>query len=327
MSDSTSAEVAASVAAEAHSEFAEDADRGLSAPQKWLPSKYFYDEHGSALFDAITELEEYYPTRTELLILQRHAPAMARNLGPDCALVEYGSGSSRKIRLLLDALDGLEGAATYVPIDISGEHLLRSAEAVALDYPRLRVEPVVADFTQPVDLPSSIADSIRRIVYFPGSTIGNLVPTEAETLLRGIVDLVGPEGGALIGVDLEKPHEVIEAAYNDAAGVTAEFNLNMLRRMNRELDADFDIGAFEHCAYFNDEQHRIEMHLVSQRVQQVRVADRQFTFEAGETIRTEYSHKYTPERFEALARQAGLAVREHWTDDRRWFGVFYLEVA
>ena len=325
MSDSTSAEVAAGVAAEAHSEFAEDADRGLSALQKWLPSKYFYDEHGSALFDAITELEEYYPTRTELLILQRHAPAMARSLGPDCALVEYGSGSSRKIRLLLDALDGLEGAATYVPIDISGEHLLRSAEAVALDYPRLRVEPVVADFTQPVDLPSSIADSIRRIVYFPGSTIGNLVPTEAETLLRGIVDLVGPEGGALISVDLEKPHEVIEAAYNDAAGVTAEFNLNMLRRMNRELDADFDIAAFEHRAYFNDEQHRIEMHLVSQRVQQVRVADRQFTFEAGETIRTEYSHKYTPERFEALARQAGLAVREQWTDDRRWFGVFYLE--
>ena len=323
MTDSTQT----GVAAEPRSEFADDAHRGLAAPQKWLPSNYFYDEHGSALFDAITELEEYYPTRTELLILQRHAPAMARNLGPDCALIEYGSGSSRKIRLLLDALDGLEGAATYVPIDISGEHLLRSAEAVALDYPRLRVEPVVADFTQPVDLPSSIADSTRKIVYFPGSTIGNLVPDEAEALLRSIVDLVGPEGGALIGVDLEKPHEVIEAAYNDAAGVTAEFNLNMLRRMNRELGADFDIAAFEHCAYFNAEYHRMEMHLVSQRVQQVRVAERSFTFEAGETIRTEYSHKYTPDRFEALARRSGLTIRQQWTDDRQWFGVFYLELA
>ena len=315
------------IATEARSEFADDAHRGLSAPQKWLPPKYFYDEHGSALFDAITELEEYYPTRTELLILQRHAPAMARSLGPDCALIEYGSGSSRKIRLLLDALDALEGAATYVPIDISGEHLLRSAEAVALDYPRLHVEPVVADFTQRVELPSSIADSARRIVYFPGSTIGNLVPDEAQSLLRGIVDLVGPAGGALIGVDLEKPHELIEAAYNDPAGVTAEFNLNMLRRINRELDADFDIGAFEHRAYFNAEQHRIEMHLVSRRVQQVRVAGRQFTFEVGETIRTEYSHKYTPARFAALAQQAGLVVREQWTDDREWFGVFYLELA
>lgn len=323
MSDSTSL----GVTAEAHSELLEDALIGLSAPQKWLPSKYFYDEHGSALFDAITELEEYYPTRTELSILQRHAPAMARRLGPDCALIEYGSGSSRKIRLLLDALDGLEGVATYVPIDISGEHLLRSAKDVALDYPRLRVEPVVADFTQAVDLPSSIADSARRIVYFPGSTIGNLVPDEAETLLRGIVDLVGPAGGALIGVDLEKPHEVIEAAYNDAAGVTAEFNLNMLHRLNRELDADFEIGAFEHRAYYNDEHHRIEMHLVSQRAQVARIAERTFSFEAGESIRTEYSHKYTPERFEALARQAGLTIRQQWTDDRGWFGVFYLECA
>jgi L-histidine Nalpha-methyltransferase len=320
MSDPTSL----GVTAKARSELLEDALRGLSAPQKWLPSKYFYDEHGSALFDAITELEEYYPTRTELSILQRHAPAMARQLGPDCALIEYGSGSSLKIRLLLDALDGLEGVATYVPIDISGEHLLRSAGDVALDYPRLRVEPVVGDFTQHVQLPSSIEDSARRLVYFPGSTIGNLVPDEAVTLLRGIVNLVGPEGGALIGVDLEKPRDVIESAYNDAAGVTAEFNLNMLRRINRELDGDFDIGAFEHCAYFNDEHHRVEMHLVSQRAQVARIADRTFSFEAGESIRTEYSHKYTPERFEALARQAGLTIRQQWTDDRDWFGVFYL---
>ena len=164
-------------------------------------------------------------------------------------------------------------------------------------------------------------------MYFPGSTIGNLVPDEADALLRGIVDLVGPEGGALIGVDLEKPHEVIEAAYNDAAGVTAEFNLNMLRRMNRELNADFDIAAFEHCAYFNDEHHRIEMHLVSQRAQVVRLDDLAVTFEAGETIRTEYSHKYTPERFEELARRAGLTIRQQWTDHRQWFGVFYLELA
>ncbi len=323
MSDSTSL----GVTAEAHSELLEDALSGLSTAQKWLPSKYFYDEHGSALFDAITELEEYYPTRTELSILQRHAPAMARQLGPGCALIEYGSGSSRKIRLLLDALDGLEGVATYVPIDISGDHLLRSAEVVALDYPRLQVEPVVGDFTQPVRLPSSIEDSARRIVFFPGSTIGNLVPDEAEALLRGIVDLVGPEGGALIGVDLEKPHDVIETAYNDAAGVTAEFNLNMLRRINRELDPDFDIGAFEHCAYFNAEHHRIEMHLVSQHQQVARIAGRTFSFEAGESIRTEYSHKYTSERFEALARRAGLTIRHQWTDDRGWFGVFYLEWA
>lgn len=303
-------------------EFERDAIAGLSATPKGISSKYFYDEHGSRLFDAITELAEYYPTRTELSILRDHASPMARAIGRDCALIEYGSGSSLKIRLLLDRL---EGAVTYAPIDISGDHLLRSAAGVAADYPGVRVEPIVGDFTEPVPLPEMVTGCSRRVVYFPGSTIGNLVPRDAEALLRGIRETVGAEGGALIGVDLEKPREVLHRAYNDARGVTAEFNLNVLRRMNEELDADFELARFAHRAFYNEAEHRVEMHLESLEAQDVCVAGRPFRFAAGETLRTEYSHKYTRERFDALAARAGLRIVEGWTDRRGWFGVFYLE--
>ena len=305
-------------------EFARDALAGLAGTQKSIPAKYFYDERGSALFDAITELDEYYPTRIERSILEVDAPAMAARLGLDCVLVEYGSGSSVKIRLLLDAL---ESPAAYVPIDVSEEHLLRSAASVAADYPGLRVEPLVGDFTQPVTLPGSVPDGARRIAYFPGSTIGNFLPGDARALLAGIAELIGPDGGLLIGVDLEKPLPVLEAAYNDALGITADFNLNVLHRMNAELGADFDVASFEHLAFYNDVDRRIEMHLVSSVDQEVCVAGAPFQFRAGETIHTENSHKYTPQRFDELARLAGLTIVESWTDSRGWFAVFYLEAA
>lgn len=306
------------------SEFTADALEGLAREQKSISSKYFYDERGSALFDDITELEEYYPTRTERSILEVNARAMAARLGPDCVVVEYGSGSSIKTRLLLDAL---ESPAAYVPIDVSEEHLLRAAAGIAVDYPGLRVEPVVADFMQPIKLPDSLPQSARRIAYFPGSTIGNFLPGDARTLLSGMAALAGEQGGALIGVDLEKSLSVLEPAYNDARGVTAAFNLNVLARMNEELGADFDLSAFEHLAFYSEVDHRIEMHLVSTAAQNVTVAGTTFQFAAGETIHTEYSHKYTPQRFDELARLAGLKIVEAWTDPREWFGVFYLEAA
>ncbi len=308
----------------AATEFARDVLAGLALDQKAIPPKYFYDERGSALFDDITALEEYYPTRTERLILETNARSMAARLGTDCVLVEYGSGSSVKTRLLLDALDS---PAAYVPIDVSEEHLLRAAAGIAADYPGLRVQPVVADFTQPIVLPASLPANARRIAYFPGSTIGNFLPSDARTLLAGMATLAGEEGGALIGVDLEKPLSVLEPAYNDARGVTAEFNLNVLRRANEELGADFDLSSFEHLAFYNGEARRIEMHLVSTVSQEVTVAGTTFSFAASETIHTEYSHKYTPERFDDLARLAGLKIVESWTDPRQWFGVFYLEAA
>ncbi len=305
-------------------EFATDVLEGLAREHKAIPSKYFYDERGSALFDEITELAEYYPTRTERSILEVDARAMAARLGPGCVLVEYGSGSSVKTRLLLDAL---ESPAAYVPIDVSEEHLLRAAAGIAGDYPGLRVEPVVGDFMQPIELPSSLPATARRIAYFPGSTIGNFVPGEARRLLAGMASLAGADGGALIGVDLEKPLSVLEPAYNDARGVTAAFNLNVLRRINEELDGDFDLESFEHLAFYSEVDHRIEMHLVSTVAQEVTVAGSTFHFTAGETIHTEHSHKYTRARFEELARLGGLTIVEGWTDPREWFGVFYLEPA
>lgn len=308
----------------ATAEFARDVIAGLTADQKWISSKYFYDAHGSALFDAITELDEYYPTRTEVSIVEASASSMAECIGRDAVVVEYGSGSSTKIRLLLDAI---ETPAAYVPIDVSREHLLRSAASIAADYPGLRVEPLVGDFTQPVTLPDSVPHGARRIAYFPGSTIGNFLPGDARALLAGIAELIGKDGGLLIGVDLEKPLPVLEAAYNDALGVTADFNLNVLHRMNTELGADINVDAFKHCAFYNETDRRIEMHLVSSIAQEICVAGTPFHFEAGETIHTENSHKYTPERFDALARLAGLKLVETWTDPQGWFGVFYLEAA
>jgi L-histidine N-alpha-methyltransferase len=299
--------------------FRADVLAGLSRPQKRLPAKYFYDAAGSRLFDRICELPEYYPTRTELGILERYAGAMADWCGPDCLLVELGAGSLTKVRFLLDHL---ERPAGYVPVDVSGEHLQAAAAELAADYPALPVRPVVADFTAALDLPPLPAR--RRVVYFPGSTIGNFEPAEADALLRRVARLVGPGGGLILGIDLRKPTEVLEPAYNDAAGVTAAFNRNLLARINRELGGDFDPAAFAHHAFYNAERSRIEMHLVSERRQRVRVGPAAFDFQPGESIHTENSHKYDVRELAERAAACGLHLTESWTDERSYFAVLGL---
>ena len=306
------------------SQFRDEVWAGLSHSQKTLPCKYFYDERGSALFESICEVPEYYPTRTELSIMEAHAPAMASLLGARCLLVEYGSGSSRKTRLLLDRL---RDAAGYVPIDISREALSESARALVAAYPALEVLPVCADYTEAFELPTPRALPERRGVYFPGSTIGNFTPPQAQRFLARMARVAGPRGALLIGVDLKKDRATLERAYDDAAGVTAAFNQNLLVRINRELDGSFDVTRFRHHAYYNETAGRIEMHLVSSVAQRVRVAGRPFWFAAGETIHTENSYKYDLVNFAALAAGVGLAVREVWTDERRRFSVQYLTLA
>ncbi len=299
--------------------FRADVLAGLSRPRKRLPAKYFYDAAGSRLFDAITELPEYYPTRTELGILRERAGEMAARCGPRCLLVELGAGSLTKVRLLLDQLDRPAG---YVPVDVSGDHLRSAAAALADDYPELGVTPVVADFTRAFALPD--VPAARRVVFFPGSTIGNFDPSEADALLRRVARLVGPGGGLLLGIDLRKDVAVLERAYNDAAGVTAAFNRNLLVRVNRELGADFDPAAFHHVAFYNRDRSRIEMHLVSDTAQRVRVGKAVFDFRAGESIHTENSYKYDVAEFAARAAACGLRLDEAWTDPRTDFAVLYL---
>ena len=277
---------------------------------------------GSKLFDQICGLPEYYPTRTELGILRAHAADMAHCLGPETLLVEYGSGSSVKTRLLLDRL---ARPAAYVPVDISREHMLETALALRLDYPQLEIAPVCADFTTPFALPRSRRPAARRAVYFPGSTIGNFPEAGAIALMAGVARLVGPGGAFLVGVDLVKGPRVLERAYDDAAGVTAAFNLNLLARMNRELDADFDLRRFRHRAVWVERVRRIEMHLVSEVEQVAHLDGVEIHFERGESICTEHSHKYTLDGFARLARRAGLAVRRVWTDPAERFSVQYLE--
>jgi dimethylhistidine N-methyltransferase len=302
--------------------FLADLLEGLSRPQKSIPCKYFYDARGSALFDRICELEEYYPTRTEVAILRRCAPELAAAVGPRCALVEYGSGSSTKTRLLLDHL---ADPAAYVPVDISRAHLLRAARALALRYPRLRVLPVCVDFTRPFSLPR-VARAARRAAFFPGSTIGNFAPAEARKFLAQVAEQCAPGGALVIGVDLVKPRAILERAYDDAGGVTAQFNRNLLRRANRELGADFALDQFAHRALWNAAEARIEMHLVSRRAQVVRVAGRRIPFARGETIHTENSYKYELGRFAALARSAGFEVERAFTDPEGLFSVQCLRV-
>lgn len=308
-----------SPARRAHDQFRADVLAGLSRPQKRLPSKYFYDAAGSQLFDRITELAEYYPTRTELAIMRRHAAAMAARCGPRCLLVELGAGSLVKVRLLLDELDRPAG---YVPVDVSGEHLRGAANELAADYPALAVHPVVADFTRPFELPP--VPAARRVVYFPGSTIGNFDPAEADELLARVARLVGPGGGLLLGIDLRKDPAVLEPAYNDARGVTAAFNRNLLVRINRELGADFDPPAFRHRAFYNRERSRIEMHLVSATEQRAQVGDATFAFRAGESIHTENSYKYDLTELARRAAACGLRADETWTDPQGYFAVLYL---
>jgi dimethylhistidine N-methyltransferase len=271
------------------------------------------------LFDAITELPEYYPTRTEIGILQEHGEIIAELLGQDCLLLELGSGSSKKIRVLLDALK----PAVYMPVDISREHLLGSAEALAADYPALEIHAVCADYTTDFDLPCC-PDPINRVAFFPGSSIGNFEPSTALELLRRVAHHLKEGGRMLIGVDLKKDAELLHAAYNDSQQLTAAFNLNMLHRINRELDADFDVQAFAHHAFYNERQGRVEMHLVSKAAQTVTVAGQLFEFAAGESIHTENSYKYSVEEFLALAEKAGFFSERVWTDDDRLFSVHCL---
>jgi dimethylhistidine N-methyltransferase len=292
------------------SAFAADVVAGLTAKPKSLPPKYFYDLAGSALFDRITELPEYYPTRSEIGILQDNAPAIASLFPQNCALIEFGGGSSRKARILLGAAATVEA---YVPVDISGDFLQQDAAQLRRDLPRLAVYPLVTDFTKPFELPPAIA-ALPRVGFFPGSTIGNFEPHEACKFLCHAGSILGEGAVFVVGVDLVKDAKILYRAYNDAEGVTAKFNLNLLARINREFGADFDLGAFEHHAHYNAEQHRIEMHLASTRRQKVRVNGTTVDFRAGETIHTENSYKYTVESFQALARGSGWSPLKVWTD-------------
>jgi L-histidine N-alpha-methyltransferase len=294
---------------------------GLRQRQKTLPCKYFYDEKGSQLFDAICELPEYYLTRTELGIMEMHVAEMAAALGGQLILVEPGSGTSLKTRLLLEHL---RDPVAYVPVDIAREHLLHAADQLNRLYPRLEVLPVCADFNQAFELPAPARAASRTAVYFPGSTLGNFNPAEARQLLGHMRRLAGRDGALLIGIDLRKDVTVLEQAYDDAAGVTAEFNLNLLSRINQELDGDFDLRRFSHRAVYNAAEGCIEMHLVSTRAQRVHVAGEGFDFRAGEYILSERSYKHTPEGFAGLAGRAGLKIEQQWTDDRRYFSVAYL---
>lgn len=303
--------------------FLRDILAGLSRDPKRLTAKYFYDERGSQIFDQICELPEYYPTRTETKILRDNAAEFAALIGPHASLVEFGSGSSTKVRILLDALESI---AAYVPVDISRDHLLASAKDLADDYPDLTVVPVSADYTQPFEIPV-IAGEQARVGFFPGSTIGNFTRAEAVAFLRAAAHDLGTDNGLLIGADLKKDPDILRAAYNDAAGVTAEFNLNILHRINNELGGDFDIGAFRHEARWVAEKGRVEMHLVSGRAQTVHIDGRSFEFASGESIHSESSHKYDIEEFHRLAGDAGWRAVRAWTDADKLFSVHYLRVA
>ena len=302
--------------------FRRDVLGGLAGSPKSIPSKYFYDERGSQLFDAITKTEEYYPTRTELAIMEAATDAIAEAVGPGAILVEYGSGSSLKTRTLLDALD----LAAYVPIDISGDHLMRTAETLREAYPGLTISPVAADYTGDFRLPA-LPPARRHVVYFPGSTIGNFSEGQAAVFLQHAADVAGPGGGLLIGIDLVKDRATLEAAYDDEAGVTAEFNLNLIDRINRELDGSLDRDGFRHQAVWNEEDRRIETYLVSQHAQEATICGVPFTFEAGEAIHTENSQKYTVDGFAASAAGSGFTLRHAWTDPADLFAVLYFEAA
>jgi len=304
--------------------FLVDVVEGLRHRPKSLPCKYLYDRRGSMLFDRICGLAEYYVTRAELAIMRRFAAQMGDVLGPRVLVIEYGSGSSVKTRLLLD---NLVDPAGYVPVDISQRHLKESAERLAREYPHVEVSPVCGDFTCPFELPETSREAAARVVYFPGSTIGNFDSRAAVDLLSGIAGICGLGGGLLIGIDLKKDRTVLEAAYNDRQGVTAAFNMNLLRRINRELGADFDLDRFEHRAVYNESAGRIEIGLVSRCRQEVVIAGERFELRKGEEIRTEHSHKYTLDQFTAMASEAGLKLRRYWTDSLVRFAVLYFEVA
>lgn len=303
------------------SAFALDALEGLTRTPKTLSPKYFYDAAGSDLFEQITLLPEYYPTRTELGILRERGAEIAALVPRGAALIEFGAGATTKVRLLLKS----SSFAAYVPVDISGEFLKEQAKRLRKDFPQLAVHPVAADFTQPFELPAEVRN-MPKVGFFPGSTIGNFEPQEAARFLRRAADILGPGALMILGVDLEKDEDVLHAAYNDAAGVTAKFNLNQLVRMNRELGANFDVSSFTHRAIYNRAQHRIEMHLFSRNAQKVRLCGRTISFANGESIHTENSYKYSIPRFAALARAAGWRIESTWIDAGGMFSVHALRV-
>jgi dimethylhistidine N-methyltransferase len=305
----------------AHEPLVADVIAGLRDTPKHVSPMYFYDARGSELFDRICELPEYYPTRTETRILEQHGDDIARCIGADALLVEFGSGSSMKTRLLLDRLPTL---AAYVPVDISRSHLLKAAQGISASYPDLEVMPVCGDFTRPFTVPTPRRRAARTVVFFPGSTIGNFDMPAALDLLRVMRQVAGTGGGLVIGTDLVKDPRVLLRAYDDAAGVTAAFNLNLLRRLNTEMNGDFDVARFRHRAVWNERESRIEMHLVSQRGQTATLGGETIEFAPGEHIVTEHCHKYTAEGFATLAARAGWKSRAHWLDDRGYFSVNYL---
>jgi dimethylhistidine N-methyltransferase len=296
---------------------------GFQQNPKTLPCKYFYDKLGSQLFDQICDLEEYYLTRTELAIMESYAPQMADQIGEEVMLIEYGSGSSVKTRLLLDHLPSV---AAYVPVDISLKHLQLACQNLATSYPLLDIRPVCADFNGDFDLPISSREPSHCAIYCPGSTIGNFPRSEALGLLTRITALCGTGGGLLIGIDLKKDRRTLEAAYNDSEGVTAEFNLNLLRRINRELQGDFSLDQFQHLAVYNAQHGRVEIFIKSLLDQTVTISDNVFDIPAGELICTEHSHKYTIDGFAEMASEAGLTLRKHWTDDQERFAVIHFAV-
>ncbi|MDA8095475.1 MAG: L-histidine N(alpha)-methyltransferase [Betaproteobacteria bacterium] len=294
---------------------------GLALPHKALPAKFFYDQRGSALFEQICQLPEYYPTRTEMGILARCLPEMIPLLGERCVLIEYGSGNSEKTRLLLQSVRPL----AYLPVDISHEQLRDACASLHRDYPWLTIEALCADYTGAFELPGWALDvELRRSIFFPGSTIGNFTPEEAVPFLERAARLVGRGGVMLVGVDLKKDARILNLAYDDPAGVTAAFNLNVLERINRELEGDFDCRTFRHRAFYNEALGRVEMHLVSTRAQVVHVMGVSFRFEEGESIHTENSYKYTATEFQALADRAGFDSQAVWTDEARRFSVHCL---
>lgn len=302
------------------SDFLADVVAGLGAHPKTLPCKYFYDANGSHLFDQITGLEAYYPTRTEIGILRSHMAAIVKAIGPQAVVMEPGSGSSLKTRLLLEHL---HEPVAYAPVDISREHLLEAAEALRRCFPHIPILPVVADYTQPFSLPNFPTLPRRVVAFYPGSTLGNFPPAEAIQFLGRLRALVGRDGGLLLGVDRKKDAAVLERAYNDPEGVTEAFHLNLLTRINRELGADFALNCFAHVAFYNDEQGRIEMHLRSTQAQKVHVGGRTFAFAPDETICTEYSYKYHPEEVAELGAAAGFSLEQTWSDPRDYFSVYW----
>ena len=293
---------------------------GLQQDEKMISPKYFYDERGSQLFDEITTLPEYYPTETEFGIMRENITEIATLIGPQASLIEYGSGSSRKTRVLLEHLND---QAVYVPVDISEEHLLESARQIRAEFPDLEVLPVVADFTKRFQLPDPPVMPLRNIIYFPGSTIGNFAHAIACELLEVMYHEAGENGAMLIGVDLQKDPSIIERAYNDSAGVTAEFNLNMLRHLNREFGSDFDLDCWKHKAQYNQSEGRVEIRLINEEQQTVNIDGTTIVVKRGEGILTEYSHKYTLEGFAEMAQSAGFKVERVWTDANNLFSVQY----